>query len=238
MRWDDLPQSDNIEDRRGDGGGGGGGGFPIGGGGLGIGTIVVLGLIGWALGIDPRLLIGGAEIITGGGQPHEQPSAAFGQAPARRATRWASSSADPRLRRRAVEADLRAERQALPRADAGDVHRRDARAMRAGRRSPRWGRSIARPTRGSISTRRSSARSSGASAAATSDQGLQIRAGLCDRARGRPSRAEPARHPAEAQQLQRGLPQGRGEPHPGQGRVAGRLLRRRLGEPRRQAVAI
>jgi predicted metalloprotease len=73
MRYDDLPQSDNIEDRRGDGGGGGGG-FPIGmgGGGLGIGTIVVLGIIGYALGIDPRLLIGGAEIFSGGGQQQEQ----------------------------------------------------------------------------------------------------------------------------------------------------------------------
>ena len=45
MRYDDLPQSDNIESpRRFTGGGGGGGfGFPMGGrGGLGIGTIVVL----------------------------------------------------------------------------------------------------------------------------------------------------------------------------------------------------
>ncbi len=75
MRWDDLPQSDNIEDRRGDGGySGGGGGFPIGGGGLGIGGMVVLGLIGWALGIDPRLLIGGAEILTGGGSHTQQPN--------------------------------------------------------------------------------------------------------------------------------------------------------------------
>ena len=39
-------------------------------GGLGIGTIIVLGLLGWALGIDPRLLIGGAEILTGG--QHQQ----------------------------------------------------------------------------------------------------------------------------------------------------------------------
>ena len=70
MRWDDLPQSDNIEDRRGDSGGGGGGGFPMGmgGGGLGIGTIVVLGIIGYALGIDPRILIGGAEMMGGGSQ--------------------------------------------------------------------------------------------------------------------------------------------------------------------------
>src|SRR5262249_34790662 len=69
-----LPQSDNVEDRRGEGGMGGRGGFglPIGRGGLGIGTIVVLGLIGWALGIDPRLLIGGAEILTGGGQSQQE----------------------------------------------------------------------------------------------------------------------------------------------------------------------
>jgi hypothetical protein len=38
----------------------------MGGGGLGIGAVIVLGLIGWATGIDPRLLIGGAEILTGG----------------------------------------------------------------------------------------------------------------------------------------------------------------------------
>jgi hypothetical protein len=77
MRWDELPRSDNIEDRRGDDGSAGGGrgfGLPIGGGGIGIGTVVVLGLIGWALGIDPGLLIGGAEIISGGSPPHyEQP---------------------------------------------------------------------------------------------------------------------------------------------------------------------
>jgi predicted metalloprotease len=74
MRWDDLPQSDNVEDRRGDGGYGGGmgGGFPIGGGGLGIGGIIVLGLLGWALGIDPGLLISGADILTGGGQPRQE----------------------------------------------------------------------------------------------------------------------------------------------------------------------
>src|SRR4051794_18749225 len=62
MRWDELPRSDNVEDRRGEGGTSGGGfGLPIGGGGLGVGTLVVLGLLGWALGVDPRILIGGAE---------------------------------------------------------------------------------------------------------------------------------------------------------------------------------
>jgi uncharacterized protein len=74
MRLDDLPESGNVEDRRDGSGGGGGGGFglPIGGGGLGIGAIVVLGIVGWALGIDPSVLIGGAEILTKGQQPHAQ----------------------------------------------------------------------------------------------------------------------------------------------------------------------
>jgi uncharacterized protein len=74
MRLDDLQESGNVEDRRGDSGGGGGGGFgiPIGGGGLGVGTIVILGLVGWALGIDPSLLIGGAEMINRQGQPQVQ----------------------------------------------------------------------------------------------------------------------------------------------------------------------
>ena len=58
MKWQDFGRSANVEDRRGQGSG------PLGGkGGLGIGTVVVLGLIGWALGIDPRLLIGGAEMV-------------------------------------------------------------------------------------------------------------------------------------------------------------------------------
>ena len=68
MRYDDFRRSDNIDDRRDDSGGGGGFGMPMGGGGLGIGTVIVLGLVGWAFGIDPRILIGGAEILTGGQQ--------------------------------------------------------------------------------------------------------------------------------------------------------------------------
>src|SRR5262245_27960194 len=66
MRWDDFRRSDNVEDSRGDEGGfpgGGGMGIPIGGGGIGIGTLIILGLLGWALGIDPSVLIGGAEIV-------------------------------------------------------------------------------------------------------------------------------------------------------------------------------
>jgi uncharacterized protein len=68
MRYDDFRRSDDIDDRRDDSGGGGGGlGLPIGGGGLGIGTLIVLGLVSYAFGIDPRILIGGAEILNGGG---------------------------------------------------------------------------------------------------------------------------------------------------------------------------
>ena len=64
MRWQDFRTSSNVEDRRGMGMGGAGG--------LGIGTIVILGLVGWALGIDPRILIGGAEMMTGGGSGYQQ----------------------------------------------------------------------------------------------------------------------------------------------------------------------
>ena len=93
MRWDDLPRSDNIEDRRGEDGGesGGPGGFnlPIGGGGLGIGTVVVLGLIGWAFGIDPSILIGGAEILSGG-----NPSPSHYEQPMRQAPRPTGAPSD------------------------------------------------------------------------------------------------------------------------------------------------
>ncbi|HXW26963.1 MAG TPA: neutral zinc metallopeptidase [Xanthobacteraceae bacterium] len=75
MRTDDWRSSDNVEDRRGEDGGGYGGGFgmPMGAGGLGIGGLVVLGLIGWALGIDPRLLIGGGEILSRNSPSYQQP---------------------------------------------------------------------------------------------------------------------------------------------------------------------
>ena len=70
MRLDQLPRSDNVEDRRSDSGAR----FrvPGGRGGLGIGTILVLGLIGYWLGIDPSVLIGGAEILSGGGTSQQQ----------------------------------------------------------------------------------------------------------------------------------------------------------------------
>ena len=70
MQEDDLRESSNIEDRRGMSGATTGG--------LGIGAIVVLSLIGWATGIDPRMLIGGAEMVTGANVPTQQASVAPG----------------------------------------------------------------------------------------------------------------------------------------------------------------
>ena len=64
MRLNELPRSNRVEDRRHMTAGRAGG--------IGIGGVVVLGLIGWALGIDPRVLIGGAEMISGGGQTQQQ----------------------------------------------------------------------------------------------------------------------------------------------------------------------
>jgi predicted metalloprotease len=64
MRWDDFRRSSNVEDERGESSSGG---FPGGAHGLGIGTIIILGLVGWALGIDPSVLINGAQILAGGG---------------------------------------------------------------------------------------------------------------------------------------------------------------------------
>jgi predicted metalloprotease len=76
MKWDDYRQSENIEDRRGQRMAR----VPGGRGGLGFGTVLVLGLLGYALGIDPRILIGGAEMLQGGRQsaPQTQTQTAAG----------------------------------------------------------------------------------------------------------------------------------------------------------------
>lgn len=75
MRWEGRDESSNIEDRRdgggydgaGDGGGFGGGGFsvPINFGGGGIGTIVVILVISWFLGINPLALLSGEVVGPG-----------------------------------------------------------------------------------------------------------------------------------------------------------------------------
>lgn len=78
MQWRGRRQSDNIEDRRGmsTGGMGGGGGFrlPTGGrgGGIGIGGLVVILLISWALGINPLTLLSGGDTYSDNGSQQQQ----------------------------------------------------------------------------------------------------------------------------------------------------------------------
>ena len=74
MRTDDFRPSDNVEDDR--EASASRGGMPGGAGGLGIGTIIVIGLISWYFGIDPNVLLNGAQILTGGGATSEQTSPA------------------------------------------------------------------------------------------------------------------------------------------------------------------
>jgi uncharacterized protein len=77
MKWEDFQSSENIEDRRGEDQYAGG--PRLGGAGhLGLGTVIVLGIIGYLTGINPAVLIGGAEMLNnmrGGGQvatvPHQ-----------------------------------------------------------------------------------------------------------------------------------------------------------------------
>ena len=66
MRTDDFRPSDNVEDDR-QLSASRGGGMPGGAGGLGIGTVIIIGLISWYFGIDPSVLLNGAQILTGGG---------------------------------------------------------------------------------------------------------------------------------------------------------------------------
>ena len=71
MRWEGNRESDNVEDRRGSGGG-----MPVfGGRSIGIGTIVVALVGGWALGINPMTILG---LLSGGSPAQVQ------QAPAQR----------------------------------------------------------------------------------------------------------------------------------------------------------
>ncbi|WP_271007333.1 KPN_02809 family neutral zinc metallopeptidase [Paucibacter sp. B51] len=70
MKWEGQRESDNVEDRRGEGlsarGGSGLGGL-AGGRGLSLGGVVLALLLSWALGINPMTLLGLAQ--TGGSEP-------------------------------------------------------------------------------------------------------------------------------------------------------------------------
>ena len=76
MKWEGNRESSNVEDRRDDGGGSGSSGGLLGGRSIGIGTIVVALLGGWAFGINPLTIL---NVLSGGGPP-----AQVQQAPAQR----------------------------------------------------------------------------------------------------------------------------------------------------------
>ena len=210
MRWDDFRSSDNVEDRRGGGGGGGGFGIPMGGGGLGIGAIIVLTLAGWALGIDPRILIGGGESMMGGGAPQEQ---------TQRAPQGRSRGAAGRPRRVSFAAKVLGNTEdvwkvVLPAqinkpyvaAEDGDLLGRDALALR--RRALADG-PVLLPARPDGLYR--PLLLPGDAAQVPRRRRLRLR--LRDRARGRPPRREPARSARrELQQRQREV----GEPQANQ----------------------
>jgi predicted metalloprotease len=78
MKWEGQEQSDNVEDRRGQGGGGGGG-LRIGGRGVGVGTIAIALVAGWIFGINPLTVLG---LLSGGeGAPVAQSPAQPGRKP-------------------------------------------------------------------------------------------------------------------------------------------------------------
>ena len=74
MRLEDKRESDNIEDRRGEGGRNG---FGIGRG-IGVGTLLVVLAASYFLGIDPSVML---SLFTGGGAPVSQSTPAQRSAP-------------------------------------------------------------------------------------------------------------------------------------------------------------
>jgi predicted metalloprotease len=77
MKWEGNRQSENVEDRRGDGGGGGGG-FGLGGRTIGIGTIAIALIGGYFFGIDPGTIL---NVLAGGGGQVSQVRQGPAQAP-------------------------------------------------------------------------------------------------------------------------------------------------------------
>ena len=77
MKWEGNRQSDNVEDAR--RGGGGRAGLPIGGRSVGLGTIAVALVAGWAFGINPLTVLG---LLSGGGTAPVQQQAPAGPPPA------------------------------------------------------------------------------------------------------------------------------------------------------------
>jgi predicted metalloprotease len=77
MKWEGNRESENVEDRRGDGGGGGGFGG-IGGRSVGIGTVVIALVASYFFGVSPGTVI---NVLNGGGAPVPQASQGPAKAP-------------------------------------------------------------------------------------------------------------------------------------------------------------
>src|SRR4051812_33020021 len=91
MRWGDMRESENVEDRTGTPGGGGG--FPLGGGmRLGLGSIIIIVIGSLLFGINPLEMLG---LLSGGPAPPPQQSAP-GYGPQNRPTPGSPSTSAPK----------------------------------------------------------------------------------------------------------------------------------------------
>ena len=77
MKWEGNRESENVEDRRGDGGGGGGLGG-IGGRSVGIGTVVIALVASYFFGVSPGTVI---NVLNGGGMPAQEATQGPAKAP-------------------------------------------------------------------------------------------------------------------------------------------------------------
>jgi uncharacterized protein len=73
MRTDDFRPSSNVEDDREVSASRG---IPGGTGGLGIGAVIIIFLVSWFLGINPSVLLNGAQLVLGGGSPSQETESA------------------------------------------------------------------------------------------------------------------------------------------------------------------
>ncbi|HET9045773.1 MAG TPA: neutral zinc metallopeptidase [Casimicrobiaceae bacterium] len=103
MRWGDMRESQNVEDRSGMDGGGGGRGFPLGGGmRLGGGAIILLVIVGLLFGINPLEMLG---LIGGGGpvqQAPQQQTAPPGYGPQQRAAPASPATPEKQLSKKVL----------------------------------------------------------------------------------------------------------------------------------------
>ena len=221
MRMDGEHESSNVEDVRGMSGGGGG--FGIGGRGIGLGSVAVALIAGWIFGINPLTILG---LMSGGGRRRRAGGAAAG------AGAGAATPNDPEAKLRLAGAAqhrggldrcLPRIGPDLPAAQAGALPRQLADGLRPGQRGDG---SVLLPERPEGLHRPALLRQLAHKLGAPGP----VRAGLRDRARGRPPRAEPARHHAEGRRDAQPRQRGAGQCAQRAGRAAGRLLRRRLGQ--------